>query len=116
MHSHAVGTRTYAGREDSQVKVNGFRIELGEINNVLGRVSGVDTAASKVFGNRIVAYVVPSTACSAEELRQSLRREARAQLPSYMVPKAIMVVERFPLDHNGKVPRLLLITITLVSL
>ena len=92
------------------MKVNGFRIELGEINNVLGRVPGVDTAASKVFGNRIVAYVVPSTACSAEELRQSLRREARAQLPSYMVPKAIMVVERFPLDHNGKVPRLLLTT------
>ena len=92
-----------AGREDSQVKVNGFRIELGEINSVLDGVDGVDTAVSKVFGNRIVVYVVRSDSRSTVELRDALRREARLQLPSYMVPKAFVFVQRLPLDHNGKV-------------
>ena len=83
--------------------MNGFRIELGEINNVLDHVAGVDTAVSKVFGNRIVAYVVRSDTRPPVELREGLLREARLQLPSYMVPKAFVFVRRLPLDHNGKV-------------
>ena len=102
------GDLEYFGRVDHQVKIRGFRIELGEIETTLVQrpavFESVAIARQEERGEkRIVAYVVPDKASvlSVEELRQYLAE----RLPEYMVPSAIVVLERLPLTGSGKVDR-----------
>jgi amino acid adenylation domain-containing protein len=94
----------YLGRIDHQVKVRGIRIELGEIEAHLRACHGVrdcavlavDDAAGEA---RLVAYVVGEVL--VDELRPYLRR----QLPEYMVPGPLVMLDRLPLTPNGKLDR-----------
>ncbi|WP_137807928.1 non-ribosomal peptide synthase/polyketide synthase [Pseudomonas sp. G(2018)] len=100
------GLIDYLGRLDQQVKIRGFRIELGEIEARLRDCAGVQDAAVVVHdtptGKQLVGYVV---AMGAAGLDRRLKAELQAQLPDYMVPARILVLERFPLSANGKIDR-----------
>ena len=104
----ADGNIEYVGRSDSQVKIRGNRIELGEIEAALSQVAGVsegvvivreDTAGDA----RLVGYVVweAGVETNSAEVREQLRR----RLPDYMVPAALVTLERMPLSPNGKIDR-----------
>ncbi|AMO93234.1 phosphopantetheine attachment site family protein [Collimonas fungivorans] len=58
---------------------------------------------------RLVAYVVARQQQGAQGhdalLHEQLRQHLASQLPEYMVPAAIVVLERLPLNANGKVER-----------
>ena len=101
------GTLTYLGRSDHQVKVRGFRIELGEIEAVLERHDAVSQAVVTLRGGpeeaRLVGYAVthPAGTVDARELRQWVAE----QLPTHMVPAAIVTLDQLPLTPNGKVDR-----------
>jgi amino acid adenylation domain-containing protein len=99
------GQVTFAGRLDGQVKLRGFRIELGEIEAVLGSLPGVREAVAVVRDDRpersLVAYLVLDAGVEIAALRRALR----ARLPAYMVPAAIVALDRLPLLPNGKVDR-----------
>ncbi|MEW5926797.1 MAG: amino acid adenylation domain-containing protein, partial [Gemmatimonadota bacterium] len=104
----AAGELEFLGRVDQQVKVRGFRIELGEVEAALAEAAGVREAVvvvrEDVPGNRrLVGYVVPEEGreVAAEELRGRLLE----RLPEYMVPGALVALERLPLNANGKVDR-----------
>jgi acyl-CoA synthetase (AMP-forming)/AMP-acid ligase II len=104
----ADGQIEYLGRIDHQVKVRGFRIELGEVEAQLQQQGGVGEAvvvaqAGAGGGVRLVAYVSARAGevLDGAALRESLGRE----LPDYMVPSVIVVLERLPLNANGKVDR-----------
>ncbi|MBV8517210.1 MAG: amino acid adenylation domain-containing protein [Acidobacteria bacterium] len=99
------GTLEVLGRLDHQVKLRGFRIELGEIEAVLNDHASVDQAVvhcreDRPGDKRLVAYVT-GDAPSPDALRAHLR----TSLPDYMIPAAIVVLDRFPLTPNGKVNR-----------
>ncbi|WP_095197365.1 non-ribosomal peptide synthase/polyketide synthase [Pseudomonas sp. Irchel 3A7] len=100
------GLIDYLGRLDQQVKIRGFRIELGEIEARLRDCAGVQDAAVVVHdtptGKQLVGYVV---ALGTAGLDRRLKAELQAQLPDYMVPARILVLERFPLSANGKIDR-----------
>ncbi|WCM49879.1 non-ribosomal peptide synthase/polyketide synthase [Pseudomonas sp. WJP1] len=100
------GLIDYLGRLDQQVKIRGFRIELGEIEARLRDCAGVQDAAVVVHdtptGKQLVGYVV---AAAAAGLDQRLKADLQAQMPDYMVPARILVLERFPLSANGKLDR-----------
>jgi surfactin family lipopeptide synthetase A len=105
------GAIEYLGRIDQQVKVRGFRIELGEIETLLERCPGVRQATVIVRedepGNAVlVAYVVPdqSPAPTVGDLRHALVE----QLPAYMAPSAIIMLDAMPVTPNGKVDRRML--------
>ena len=105
----ADGVLEFLGRADAQVKLRGFRIEPGEIEAALaaagGRVAGGRDRAARIGagGQRLVGYVVAAAgaALDAAALRAALAR----QLPDYMVPSALVVLERLPLTPNGKLDR-----------
>ncbi|MFJ3096861.1 amino acid adenylation domain-containing protein [Streptomyces hydrogenans] len=100
----ADGGLEYLGRIDHQVKIRGHRIELGEIEAVLAAHPDVDHACVAVRDDRLVGYVVPATPGGPGDLG-ALRAHLAARLPAYMVPAALVSVERIALTANGKVDR-----------
>ncbi|HJL18868.1 MAG TPA: amino acid adenylation domain-containing protein [Sandaracinaceae bacterium LLY-WYZ-13_1] len=100
------GPMIYLGRVDNQIKIQGYRVELGEIEAVLRDVSGAEAA---------IALGWPKTASGADGVvgfvgapdadADAVLEAARAKLPGYMQPSAVHLVERFPLNPNGKIDR-----------
>ncbi len=104
----ADGSVEFLGRTDNQVKVRGFRVELGEVEAALRQQGGVSEAVVLVSGTgvdkRLVAYV--SVAGNDEQIGgPELRQRIREQLPEYMAPARVVIVERLPLTANGKIDR-----------
>ena len=104
----ADGTIEFLGRIDNQVKLRGFRIELGEIEALLNQHPLVQVSVVVVRGDepsdqRLVAYVViqPDQALAITELSRFLEKK----LPSYMMPRAFLLLEELPLTPNGKIDR-----------
>ncbi|WP_433624777.1 amino acid adenylation domain-containing protein [Nocardia sp. CA-120079] len=97
----------YLGRSDFQVKLRGQRVELGEIETVLLSLDAVQRAAVALVegsaGDRLVAYVVAAPAAQIDD--DALLDQARAALPSYMVPSAIVHLDALPLNASGKLDR-----------
>jgi len=102
------GSINFIGRNDSQVKVRGHRIETGEIEAVLRQHEKVREAVVMVREGpsadvRLVGYVVAEGSEPVEvgELRQLLNE----QLPDYMSPSFLVVIDELPLTRNGKIDR-----------
>ncbi|MEU8074813.1 amino acid adenylation domain-containing protein [Catellatospora citrea] len=105
----ADGNIDFLGRTDDQVKIRGYRVELGEIESALGTHPAVAHAAVIVDSSgdgakRLAGYVVrgPGWDGTDEAVLPALREHLKRTLPDYMVPAALMAVERLPLTVNGK--------------
>ncbi|MFD6453693.1 amino acid adenylation domain-containing protein, partial [Nocardia sp. NPDC060220] len=102
------GVIEYMGRSDFQVKIRGFRIELGEIDNALTAHPDIDFAATlgKTLPSGVtalVSYVMPRSGATLEVT--TLDAFLAESLPGYMIPAAIMVLDRIPLTPVGKLDR-----------
>ena len=102
------GDIEYLGRIDDQVKVRGFRIELGEIESTFTALPEVQAAVvvahtSRAGYARLTGYVVLKD--DAVRDAEALRRAVQNALPDYMVPAAIVFLDRIPRTRNGKVDR-----------
>ncbi|WP_063775128.1 non-ribosomal peptide synthetase [Streptacidiphilus anmyonensis] len=102
----ADGLIEFVGRVDNQVKIRGFRVEPGEVESALAAFPGLRQVAVTVREDRpgdkqLVAYVVAQedTRADVDAVRDYLTR----QLPAYMVPSAIVAIDRLPLTSNHKV-------------
>ncbi|WP_410641042.1 amino acid adenylation domain-containing protein [Amycolatopsis sp. lyj-346] len=100
------GELEYLGRVDDQVKVRGVRIEPGEVEAALRALDGVRDAAVALRRDpagqaALAGYVVPVAAFDAAAARAALARN----LPAALVPAVLTVVDRVPVDRNGKVDR-----------
>ncbi len=104
----ADGNLEYLGRTDDQVKIRGYRIELGEIEAALRKNERVQDAVvvareDEPGEKRLVGYVV---AAVGERVDPGiLRSELGQELPEYMVPAAVVVMEKLPLTAHGKLDR-----------
>jgi amino acid adenylation domain-containing protein len=104
----ADGNFEFLGRVDRQVKISGKRVELDEIEACIRRCGLVDDAAVvcpevRTGARKIYAYVKSTR--DPEGLIQDLRATLRQELPEYMVPASIVVLEALPLTPTGKVDR-----------
>ena len=107
VRQRADGLVEYLGRIDHQVKIRGFRIELGEIETRLLEHEAVREAVVLALdspsGKQLVAYLVSDA--DHATLRESLKAHLKAQLPDYMVPAHLIVLDSMPLTANGKLDR-----------
>ncbi|GLT16993.1 hypothetical protein GCM10007938_07700 [Vibrio zhanjiangensis] len=109
----AEGELEYLGRTDHQVKLRGFRVELGAVDAAAQSHESVNQVVSVVYqGNgsgesQLVTYVVLNSEWveRIDEARSSLYEHLKGQLPHYMVPSIIQVLEAMPLTPNGKINR-----------
>jgi non-ribosomal peptide synthetase component F/alpha-ketoglutarate-dependent taurine dioxygenase/acyl carrier protein len=102
------GELEYEGRRDEQVKVRGYRVELGDVEAALAAESGVKECAAAIKEGeggekRLVGYVVIERGAGSK--LWELRGRLKERLPEYMIPAAIMELEKLPLTISGKVDR-----------
>ncbi len=95
------------GRIDHQVKILGRRVELGEIETRVAKIAGVTEVVALGWpldgdgGPSAVTIAVSGVAPSLEVVRASLSGE----LPDYMIPSRVLLIDPLPLNVNGKVDR-----------
>jgi acyl carrier protein len=102
------GNLEYLGRIDDQVKWRGFRIEPGEIEARLAEHPAVQQGAVLLREDlpgdkRLVAYLVAAPEQTLET--QAVKTWLKDQLPDYMVPSTLVVLDKLPLTPSGKVAR-----------
>ncbi|WP_283776236.1 non-ribosomal peptide synthetase [Pseudomonas syringae] len=113
VRQRADGLVEYLGRIDHQVKIRGFRIELGEIETRLLEHAAIREAIVLALdtpsGKQLAGYLVSDVAGQGDEqqaqLRESLKSHLKAQLPDYMVPTHLILLDSMPLTANGKLDR-----------
>ena len=95
------GLLHYIGRTDHQVKLHGQRIELGEIEKCLLNITSIPgCVVMKWNDDHLVAYV-QSSSVSEDELRS----HCQSHLPPHMVPSFFVILDKLPLNANGKIDR-----------
>lgn len=104
------GVLEFLGRRDAQAKIRGHRVEPGEIEMALLKhpavkqgVVTVQSAEGPLEQTCLVGHVVlhPGSRVTVGGLKAFLR----TQLQAFLIPAHFRVLERFPLNRNGKVDR-----------
>lgn len=104
----ANGRLEYVGRVDDQVKIRGHRVELAEIESVAMSHAAIGAAVA-VFdkeapgGGSITLHVIPRPGVGIDI--HALQTLLRAELPAYMQPAQVNVLEQLPVTSSGKVDR-----------
>ena len=96
------------GRLDNQIKYQGYRIELGDIENNLLKLKEIREAVVIVkykektnIVKLLKAFVVLNEKIEENEIKEKLSK----LLPHYMIPKTIEVIDKIPINKNGKYDR-----------
>jgi len=102
----------FDGRRDHQVKLHGYRVELGDVEANLCALEGIhDAVVLPVLRNgevdSLAAFVITQSEAPGSDTAGSLWLRARLgdRVPSYMLPRTVRFLDRFPMTANGKVDR-----------
>ena len=98
------GNILFIGRKDFQIKLRGFRIEPGEVENIINAFPGISQSAvvskkSKTNRKIVTAYI--NTSPKHEEFMDFLREK----LPRYMIPAAVICLDKMPRTSHGKIDK-----------
>lgn len=94
------GTLEYLGRVDDQVKVRGFRVDLGGVSAVIESYTGVRTAYTILYKDRLWAFYDMQ-----EGTQEALVAvHVKEQLPYYAVP-FLYSCQLLPRTPNGKIDK-----------
>jgi len=105
----------FIGRVDKQIKINGYRIETEGIEQQILTCDDVREVAVTLNDNgTLCAYVVTNKSVypkessdisrsESEKFSGNIKSRLQQNLPSYMVPQAIIFVDYIPLTRNGKI-------------
>lgn len=120
-YNSSIGSLTYIGRKDTQVKLHGQRVELGEIESRLTADVDIQLAlvhvprAGYAKGKLVTIFCFAGTThsedrellleSSSEQRITGLRQRISTVLPTYMVPGVWLSVESLPLLTSGKLDR-----------
>lgn len=106
------GLLYYVARKDTQIKLNGFRIELNDISSNLNQLDIINNSVVlPVYKEGRVAYltafVVLNYKSELSDLKTgiAIKKELKERIPSYMIPRKVVILEQFPMNINGKIDR-----------
>ena len=102
------GSLQLLGRTDDQIKLRGFRIEPRQVETVLEQhpaVEGAVVAARPDHTDtlRLAAWI--TAAAGHDPDPPAVRDWTATQLPDYMVPSFITVLQEFPVNASNKLDR-----------
>jgi hypothetical protein len=101
------GELVHVGRIDFQIKIRGQRVETAEIENTIIKFSPnkiFNCLVTKISQNDdyLIAYIISNDSDLDTEL---IRDYCNKHLCQYMVPFHITILDKFPLNANGKIDR-----------
>ena len=95
----------FGGRADNQVKLRGFRVELDEIEAVMQEFNGIMQSKVVVRNNGsedyLAAFFTAASAIDTEKLLAFMKKK----LTYYMLPAALMQLDKMPVTSNGKLDK-----------
>ncbi len=107
------------GRNDDQIKLRGFRIELNEITSKIDTIEFIDKSETIALKrNEEVKKIVSLVTLKYPvdfDVKQAVLETLKKTLPEYMVPSDIKVIDKIPLNQNGKADRNKLIEMYLMK-
>lgn len=99
------GNLIFSSRTDYQIKHMGHRIELGEIETVAGALEEITRCCClyQAEKKKIILFceLAKESTISGVEIKSILK----TKLSSYMVPWKVNILEKMPLNANGKIDR-----------
>lgn len=102
----------FKGRTDFQIKLNGYRIELEDIENNMRKIDIVsNTAVAPIYRDEKVAYIQAFVVLAERnegsllKTKLQIKEELKKRVPSYMIPKKITILDKLPMNSNGKADR-----------
>lgn len=104
----SIGNIHFIGRTDFQVKLRGQRIEIGEIERtvMISSTNILNCIVIKTTADNQVEHLVAYVQCSATTVDENtIRNYCLPHLPLYMIPSLFLIMDKFPLNSNGKVDR-----------
>jgi D-alanine--poly(phosphoribitol) ligase subunit 1 len=96
----------FLGRIDDQIKVRGHRVELVEVEVALRQASGADLVAAVAWpvtamgSDGIVGFV-----SGVDGIGGNIRECCAALLPTYMVPRRVVLLDEMPINTSGKIDK-----------
>ena len=104
------GIIEYLSRTDDQVKIRGYRVEVSEIEkNILSNDDIKDCAVvvkEDKYGNKALEAFISMKKydeSKCKKTKKDIKENLANNLPEYMIPKKIEILERLPLSPNGKI-------------
>lgn len=108
------GNLCCCGRADDQIKYRGYRIEPGEIEKCLEETEGIercrvivitDEQGSETHEQRQSLTAFYTASDGRDRQAKDLQRALARKLPTYMIPQQFVRIEKFKINHNGKMDR-----------
>jgi acyl-CoA synthetase (AMP-forming)/AMP-acid ligase II len=108
------------GRSKNVIKSGGYRISPQEIENEILSIEKVKGCVvmgvpHEIMGEAIVAVILVSDIVDSHNLNRVILAHCNQRLPSFKVPKKILIVDKFPLNSSNKVDLIRLKEIILAS-
>jgi acyl-CoA synthetase (AMP-forming)/AMP-acid ligase II len=108
----ADGSLFYIGRKDDEFNIGGYRVHPNEVRRVINSMSHVRgcevVTLDTEYGERILAAAVlldNSARMNGGGQLSLIKRRLVDELPRYMVPRYVAILERFPQLSSGKTDR-----------
>jgi D-alanine--poly(phosphoribitol) ligase subunit 1 len=100
------GISIIKGRNDRVAKILGHRVDITEIELVLKKI--INFKNCFVFVQNISEYekIICAAIESSSYKEPFIKKKLKENLPSYMIPKKIIFLKKFPLNKNFKMDRL----------
>mgnify|MGYP003664705509 FL=1 len=96
----------FISRLDEMIKTSGYRVSPSEVEEVVYNLQGISQAAAlglphPMLGQAILLVITTHGTVTAAEVLQHCKKE----LPNFMVPQQIVILEQMPHNQNGKIDR-----------
>ena len=95
----------FGGRKDNQVKLRGFRVELDEVEAVMEEFEGITRSKVIVRNNGTEDFLAGFFTADKQIDIDELTSFMKSKLTYYMVPAAMMQIDKMPLTPNGKLDK-----------
>lgn len=111
----AEGLLYFVGRADAMIKSSGNRISPSEIEEAALAVEGVAEAVAigvpdPRLGQAVRLLLRREIGRASNDLEERVWARLKAELPNFMQPQEVRVLDAFPCNPNGKIDRVALAT------
>jgi acyl-coenzyme A synthetase/AMP-(fatty) acid ligase len=102
----ASGYLYFVARQDEMIKTSGYRVSPTEVEQVVSG-SGITHAVAVGVPHSMLGQVIVLVAQASDATldEQTLLERCQRELPAYMVPAKVYLVDTLPHTPNGKIDR-----------